>query len=186
MIALPHLWLPILVSAVGVFIASSIVHMVLKFWHQPDFHAVPNEDDVASALRKGSPAPGMYLMPYCPMEDMKKPETREKFKLGPVAYLILRENGMPNLGKSLLQWFVLLLVISIFTGYVSGIVLAAGTDWMRVFRITGTVAFMAYGFFSLPAGIWWGQPWRAVAKDVVDGAIYALVTGVLFACLWPG
>ncbi len=36
MIALTQLWLPILLSAAAVFIASSVMHMALKFWHMPN------------------------------------------------------------------------------------------------------------------------------------------------------
>ncbi|MGH8398737.1 MAG: hypothetical protein ACRETA_10910, partial [Gammaproteobacteria bacterium] len=68
MISLAHLWLPILLSAVGVFIASSIVHIALKFWHMPDYHGFTNEDEVGTAIRKGNPVPGMYMMPYGKME----------------------------------------------------------------------------------------------------------------------
>lgn len=185
MISLTQLWLPILLSAVGVFIASSILHMVLKFWHFPDYRGFSNEEEVGEAMRRGDPSPGMYLLPHCNMEDMNKDETREKFERGPVAFLILRANGMPSLGASLGQWFAFCLVVSLFAGYLAGATLGAGSNASQVFRVAGTAAFMAYGFSSLPAGIWWGQPWTSVAKDVVDGVIYALVTGGMFAWLWP-
>jgi hypothetical protein len=119
------------------------------------------------------------------MEDMKKPETCEKFKQGPVAFMILRPNGMFSMGKNLTLWVLFCLVVSIFAGYVAGSTLAAGTPGLQVLRIVWTAAFMAYGFTSLPAAIWWGQPWKAVAKDVIDGVIYALVTAAIFVWLWP-
>jgi len=186
MVSLAHLWLPILLSAVGVFIASSILHMVLKFWHMPDYRGFPNEDEVGAAIRKGNPSPGMYAIPHCRMEDMKKAETVERFKQGPVGLMYLRPNGMFNMGKNLSQWILFSLVVSIFTAYIAGATLAAGAAWLQVFRVTATVSFMTYGFTSMPAGIWWGQPWKAVTKDVIDGLVYALVVGVLFAWLWPG
>ncbi|MDE2150607.1 MAG: hypothetical protein KGJ55_12445 [Gammaproteobacteria bacterium] len=185
MVPLAHLWLPMLISAAGVFIASSVLHMVLKFWHMPDYGGFPNEDDVGAAIRNGNPAPGMYVIPYCRMEDMKKAETAEKFKRGPVGFMILRPSGPFNMGKNLVQWLVFCLVVSLFSAYVAGAALAPGAAWLQVFRIVGTVSFMTYGFTSLPAGIWWGQPWKTVVKDVIDGLIYGLVTGVIFAWLWP-
>lgn len=72
MVPLGHLWLPIIVSAVGVFVASSFVHMVLKFWHTPDYRGLANEEEVGAAIRNGNPAPGMYLVPSCHMEEMIK------------------------------------------------------------------------------------------------------------------
>lgn len=185
MIALTQLWLPILLSAVGVFIASSILHMVLKFWHTPDYKGFSNEDEVREAISRGNPAPGMYLLPHCRMEEMNAPEVQEKFKQGPVGFLILRSSGMPNMGSSLGLWFVFCLLVSLFAGYVGAATLSEGSGAGPVFQVVGTAAFMAYGFASLPAGIWWGQPWKSVAKDVVDGLIYALITGALFAWLWP-
>lgn len=185
MISLAHLWLPILLSAIGVFIASSILHMVLKFWHMPDYHGFSNENEVGAAIRKGNPVPGMYMLPFCKMEDMKKPEAQEKFKQGPVGFMILRTSGMPNMGKSLGLWFVFCLVVSYFAAYVAASTLAGGTAGLQVFRVVGTVAFMAYAFGALPMGIWYGQPWKAVTKDVIDGLIYGLVTGAIFAALWP-
>ncbi|MGB9430364.1 MAG: hypothetical protein WCC11_10925 [Gammaproteobacteria bacterium] len=167
------------------FIASSILHMVFKFWHMPDYHGFPNEDEVRAAIRKGNPAPGMYMLPFAPMEDMKKPETCEKFKQGPVGFMILRPSGMFSMGKNLVQWFIFCLIVSYFCAYVAASTMAAGTAGLQIFRVIGTVGFIAYAFGSLPMGIWYGQPWKAVTKDVIDGLIYGLVTGAIFAALWP-
>lgn len=185
MISLAQLWLPVVLSAVGVFIASSILHMVLKFWHMPDYRGFSNEDAVRAAIRGGNPAPGMYIVPTCRMEDMKKPEVVEKFETGPVGFMILRPNGAPRIGKSLVLWFVLCLVISFFCALVASVALAAGADGHRVFHVTALVALMAYAAGAFHLGIWWGQPWRAVVKDAVDGLIYAIVTGLVFMWLWP-
>lgn len=185
MITLFQLWLPILLSAVGVFVASSVLHMALKFWHQADYRGFSNENDVAAAIRKGSPAPGIYTLPFCRMEDMQKPETQEKFKQGPVGMFFLRASGAPNMGIGLTQWFLFCLLVSVFAAYLAAVTLTTGMSGMQVARIVGVAAFMAYGFASLPAGIWWGQPWKAVFKDVIDGAIYATITALVFAWLWP-
>ena len=185
MVSLAHLWLPILLSGIGVFIASSIIHMTFKFWHHRDYHGFPNESDVATAIRKGNAAPGMYMLPYCDMKEMKTPEAQEKFKQGPVGFMILRANGAPEIGKGMVLWFIYCLVVAFFAAYVAGSTLAAGTAGLQVFRLITTVAFMGFAFGSLPMGIWWGQPWKAVTKDVIDGLIYALITAALFAALWP-
>ena len=54
--SLGALWLPIVLSAVLVFVVSSIIHMVLRY-HNSDYGRLPNEDAVRAALRAGSPAP---------------------------------------------------------------------------------------------------------------------------------
>ena len=185
MVTLMQLWLPILLSAVFVFIASSLIHMVLK-WHQSDYTGFSNEDEVRAAVRKGNPAPGMYMFPRCnDMKDMGKPEMQGKFKEGPVGFLILRANAAPNMGKLLGQWFVFCLIVALFAGYIATHALPPGAPYLHVFRIVGTAAFMGFAFGSLPMGIWWGQPWKAVTKDVLDGLIYALLTAGTFGCFWP-
>ncbi|MGA9854576.1 MAG: hypothetical protein WBR29_04795, partial [Gammaproteobacteria bacterium] len=82
-------------------------------------------------------------------------------------------------------WFVFCLVVAVFAAYVAGSTLASGTAGLQVFRVIGTVGFIAYAFGSLPMGIWYGQPWKAVTKDVIDGLIYGLVMAAIFAWLWP-
>lgn len=184
-ISLALLWLPILLSAVFVFIASSLVHMVLK-WHMPDYRGFSNEDEVLAAIRKGNPTPGIHMLPYCKdMKDMGSPEMLAKFRQGPTGKFILRAGCEPGMGKPLAQWFVLCLVISLLCAMLASHSLVAGAPFQQVFCVIGTAAFMAYGFGAFIQGIWWGQPWGAVAKDAIDGVIYALVTGATFAWLWP-
>jgi hypothetical protein len=182
---LMQLWLPILLSAVFVFIASSVIHMALK-WHNVDYHGFANEDEVGAALGKANPAPGMYMIPYCKdMKDMGSPEMQKKFQDGPVAKIILRVGSTPNMGKPLMQWFLYCVLVSLFCAYIAAHTLAAGTQFLQVFRVVGTIAFMAYAFGSIPNGIWWGNPWGAVLKDLLDGLIYGLATAAAFAWLWP-
>src|ERR1700733_15255301 len=141
MVTLVQLWLPILLSAVGVFIASSILHMALhKIWHGADYHGFSNEDDVRAAIRKGSGKPGMYMLPFCPPEKMKDPAVVAKFAEGPVGMVILRQSGSFNMGKSLGLWFGFCLLVTIFAGYIGGSTLAPGTEGMQVFRVTATAA----------------------------------------------
>src|SRR5579863_8933433 len=50
MSVLQALWLPILLSSVFVFLASSIIHIALPRWHKGDYLKVPNEDEVMDAM----------------------------------------------------------------------------------------------------------------------------------------
>ena len=54
-------WLPVLLSAGLVFVASSILHMLLP-WHPNDYAKVPNEDTVMDALRPFALPPGAYCL----------------------------------------------------------------------------------------------------------------------------
>lgn len=185
MVPLAHLWLPILLSAAFVFVASSLIHMVLK-WHNSDYRGLANEDEVRAAIRAQGPAPGMYVLPHCTdMKAMGTPEMQAKFKEGPLGFLILRQPGPLSMGKNLTQWFGFCLLVSVFCAYLAGHVFMPGASYLAVFRIAGTAGFMAYAFGSLPMGIWWGQPWGAVAKDMLDGLIYGLITAGTFGWLWP-
>jgi len=185
MVGLVQLWLPILLSSVLVFFASSILHMVLKFWHAPDARAFSNEDEIAAAMRKGNPQAGMYMIPYCTPEAMKQAATQEKFRQGPVGTIFLRPAGPMNLGAFLGQWFVFCVIVSVFAAYLAGHVLAPGAPYIRVFRVVGTAAFMAYALGSVPNAIWWGHPWRSQLKHIIDGLIYAALMAGVFGWLWP-
>ncbi|MEO8461202.1 MAG: hypothetical protein ABI451_11795 [Dokdonella sp.] len=180
-----QLWLPILLSAVFVFIASSILHMVIKFWHGPDYHGFSNEDEVAAAIRKGNPAPGVYVIPHCTPESMKDPAMQEKFKQGPIAKIFLRQGGAINLGSFLGQWFVFCLMVSLFCAFLSAHVLPNGAPFAHVFHLIGLAALLAYAFGAIPNAIWWGFPWGSTIKHFIDGIIYAVITGATFAWLWP-
>ncbi len=46
MIGIMSLWLPIVLSAIIVFVASSIIHMVLKY-HNSDYPQLSGEDGIA-------------------------------------------------------------------------------------------------------------------------------------------
>ena len=116
---------------------------------------------------------------------MGSPEAKRKFEEGPVGVLNLKPTGSYGMGRSLVQWFVFALVVSFFVAYVASHALPAGSEYLRVFQIVGTVAFLAYGAGQLPAAIWMGKPWAVAWKEVFDGLVYGLVTAGVFGWLWP-
>ncbi|MHC4976551.1 MAG: hypothetical protein ACYTF7_08085 [Planctomycetota bacterium] len=183
---LTQLWMAIVVAAVIVFVASSVFHMVLPL-HKKDVSKMPNEDTVTEALRSAGVGPGCYMFPGC--DDMKEWSTDEhkaKVEKGPVGWMTIMPRGGFNMGKSLGQWFLYTLIVSAFVGYVSWNSLSPTSDYMHVFRISGAVAFMAYGVGAAPESIWKGAPWKVTAKFIfVDGLVYALVTAGAFGWLWP-
>jgi len=185
MVSVAQLWLPILLSAVFVFFASSVINMLLKFWHVPDYRGFSNEEEVGAAIRKGSASAGMYVIPFCPPDALKKPETQEKFKQGPVGTIFLRQPGAMSMGASLGQWFLFCLFVSFSCACIAAPVLAAAAPYRFVFHTIAVAAFMAYAVGTLPNAIWWGHRWRSVLKYVLDGLIYALITAAVFSWLWP-
>jgi hypothetical protein len=97
------LWLPILLSAVIVFVASSILHMLLPI-HKNDYRKLPSEEKVLDAMRAAGVTPGReYRFPFCSMKEMKDPATIDKFKSGPVGVLTIVPSQAPAMGKRLAQ-----------------------------------------------------------------------------------
>lgn len=185
MVPLGALWLPVLLSAVLVFVASSVIHMLLKYHHR-DYTKLPNEDAVREAIRSANPAPAQYIIPYCSSpKEMEAPEMKRKLVEGPVAVINLKRPGEPGMGASLIQWFVYTLVLSLLIAYVAAHTLPAGTEYLQVFRVVGTAGFLAYGAANVPAAIWMGKPWPVAWKEVADGLVYGLLTAGVFGWLWP-
>ncbi len=183
---LTDLWLPILVAAVFVFIVSSVIHVVIPV-HKNDHKKLPGEDPVLASMRDQKVAPGSYMFPFpASMKDCGSPEMLEKFNRGPVGFVTVLPNGPMGMGKSLVQWFIFSILVGVVTAYVASLTLQAGAEFSPVFRITGTVAFIAYGFGVIPDAIWKGQSWATTMKFVFDGLLYGLSTGAAFGWLWPG
>lgn len=185
MVTLGALWLPIVVSAVAVFVGSTIIHMVLKY-HQSDYQSLPGEDNVLAAMRNEGIKPGLYPLPYCgDFKELAKPEVQEKYKQGPVGFLTVVPSGVPNMAKGLVQWLVYCIVVGVVVAYVCGRVFGPGEDYLAVFRIAGTVAFLTYGGAQVQASIWKGEPWKLTIKFLIDSLIYGLLTAGVFGWLWP-
>lgn len=185
MVALSSLWLPILLSAVAVFIISSIVHMVLPH-HKSDFEGVPNEAEVAADLRKYNIRPGDYFMPFVHgMKEMQSVEYQQKLMDGPRIVMTVMPNGSGSMAKSLVMWFVYTVVVGLFAAYVAGRALPIGAAYLDVFRFTGAAAFAAYALSLPQQSIWWSKKWSSTIKSMIDGLLYALVTGGVFGWLWP-
>jgi len=185
MVPITSLVLPILLSAVFVFLASSIIHMVLRY-HAKDFRGVPDEDGMQDAFRQMKVAPGDYCVPYAgSMDAMKSPAFIEKVTKGPVVTMTVSAGGSMNMGGQLMQWFLYSVVISFVTAYLTGRVLQPGTDYLQVFRVAGTVTFMGYAMALPPMSIWYKRNWGTTFRSMLDGLLYALLTGGTFGWLWP-
>jgi hypothetical protein len=185
MTALSALLVPIVLSAVIVFVASSIIHMVLP-WHKSDYPKVPNEERVREALRPLAIPPGDYMIPRASsMQDMKSSEFMAKMNEGPVMVVTVMPNGPCAMGKNLGQWFVYSIVVGLFAAYVAGTALPPGAPYLRVFQLAGVTAFMGYALALWQLSIWYRRDWMTTIKSNVDGLIYAMLTAGTFGWLWP-
>src|SRR6476646_2746975 len=179
------LWLPILLSAIIVFVASSLVHMVLP-WHKSDYPRVPNEDKFMDAVRPLAIPPVDYMVPRCTNRaEMSSPEFAEKMKKGPVIVMTVIPSGPFTMGSNLAQWFVYILVVGVFAAYVAGRALPHGAHYLTVFRFDGVAAFLSYSVALWQMSIWYKRAWSTTIKSTFDGLIYALLTAGTFGWLWP-
>lgn len=184
-ISIFSLWLPILLSAVFVWIGSAIIWMVLPH-HKSDFKGLPDEEAARNALMPQSIPAGQYDMPHIPSPDaIKDPEVKKKFDDGPVGFFTVLPNGVPSMGKNMVFSFIYYVVVSIFVAYVASRTLIGEVEYLSVFRVVGTVAWLAYGFGVVQDAIWFGKPWSSVVKHLIDSLIYALLTAGAFGWLWP-
>ena len=179
------LWLPILLSAVFVFLASSIIHMALP-WHNSDFRSVPNEEQVAAALRPFALPPGDYAMPKpSSMKELKTPAYLDRANKGPVMTMTIMPNGMMKMGGMLLQWFIYLLVVALAAGAVAATTLPRAADSHVVVHTVLLTAFLGYTMALWQMTIWYRRSLSTTLKSTVDGILYAAITAGTFAWLWP-
>jgi hypothetical protein len=186
MIPITTLWLPILIGAVLVFVASSVIHMLLPY-HRNDFWKVPGEDAVMEALRPFDIPPGDYMLPHGGgPEAMKSEEFREKLDKGPIAlFTVLPPGSASSMAPQLVQWLAYCLLVGIVAAYLGGRMLGPGAEYLDVFRVTGTVAFASYSMALMQRSIWYKASWSTTLKSMFDGLVYAALTAGAFGWLWP-
>jgi hypothetical protein len=182
---LASLWLPILLSAVFVFIASSLVHMVLP-WHKTDYRKTPQEDAVMEALRPFGIPPGDYMLPRCDSTaELKSPEFCAKMERGPVLVYTVLPNGKFAMGKNLAMWFGYLVVVAAISAYLATKTLPVGASYHKVFGVIGVSCFLGFAAALWQNSIWYSRSWLTTFKSTVDGAIYAALAAGTFGWLWP-
>jgi len=103
MVALSSLWLPILVSAVIVFIASNVLSMALPFWHRGDYGQLPDEKSIVDALVPAKS--GQYIVP-CVNWNKLPAEERAAMESRPMAFVLVRNPEKFAFGAALVQHFV--------------------------------------------------------------------------------
>ena len=179
------LWLPIVISAVVVFIISALINMVTP-WHAADYRKLPNEGAIADALRMHAIPPGDYMLPRpSGMADMKSAEFIERMNRGPRMTLSVLPNGPASLGRSLVAWFIFVVSVTVIGAHLAAGILPLGAEHADVFHVIGLYSFAAYAFALWPVSIWYGRGWAITSRATLDGLIYAIATALVFMWLWP-
>lgn len=197
---LPALWLPILLSAVAVWFVSMIVWTALPH-HKGDFVGLPEspgleggqvggEDAFMEFIRKSGIPPGNYMFPDARTRAaMSSAKVQTAWEKGPVGHLSVWPTPL-TMGGKLVGTFVVYLVVSAFIAGLTRAALppvaGASPSFAKVFEFAGAAGVLAYCFSSLPTAIWWSAYKRTMVANVIDGVIYAAITGAIFAWLWPG
>ena len=185
MTELSALWLPILLSGVFVFVASSIIHMALP-WHKSDYLKAPNEDRVMDGIRAMAIPPGDYMIPRpATRDDMRSKAFAEKMAKGPVLVMTVFPAGSMSMGRNLALWFLYCVIVSGFAALVAGGAVQPGADSHAAFHFSAITAFVGYSVALWQMSIWYRRSWATTVKATIDGLIYAVMTGATFMWLWP-
>jgi hypothetical protein len=183
------LWLPILLSAAAVWIVSMIVGMALPH-HKQDWIGLPNspgggEDSFMDYLRRSGIKPGNYLFPdFRTREAMKSEKVEKALKEGPVGHLSVWKTPL-TMGDKMVATFIVYLVASTLIAYLTRIALPGAAPFAKVFQVAATAGILAYCFSFIPSALWWGSYKRTIVANVIDGILYAAITGAIFAWRWP-
>jgi hypothetical protein len=180
---LAQLWLPIVVSAVLVFVVSAITHMIVPA-RQTEWGHLEKEEAVQAAVRGA--APGLYGFPM-PAEGMArgKPEALKRWADGPSGWMSVVPAGPINMGRNLALSLLMNLFVSFFAAYIAAHALGVAPHYRAVFRLVGSIGFLAYAIGPIYEAIWYWKPLKSLAMVAIDALLYGLVMGGAFGWLWP-
>jgi hypothetical protein len=180
---LAQLWLPIVVSAVLVFVVGAVTHMLAPY-RRAEWGHLPKEGAIQEALRGA--APGLYVFPS-PANPRHRggPDALKRWAEGPSVFMTLVPPGPINMGRNLGLSLLTNLVVSALVAYVAFHALGVAPHYRTVFRLVGTVGFLAYAVGPLYEAIWYWKPARSLAYTAVDALLYGMVMAGTFGWLWP-
>ncbi len=182
-ISITDLWLTIVACGVATFFGS-FVTWALSPHHRKDWKPLADEEGFRAALGTFRIPPGTYMFPMARTDaEQRSTEYQNKFKQGPSGQISIWPQ--PNMGKNLALTFLVFLVASFFIAYIAAETLDRGAVFQRVFQITTTLGLIAYCFSYLPNAIWFNWNRRAVVTHIADGIFYGIITGLVFAFMWP-
>lgn len=176
--SLTSLAVPILLSAVALFVASFLSWMVVQL-HRDDWKKLENEDAVMATAAK-VPV-GNYMFPCAKsMEEMKSEEFQKKYDSGPRGILTILPKA--NMGLNLGLTFLYFIAISFLLAYLSSMVLPPGTEFAKVLRFVSTAALMTFLAAMVQHAIWFKT---RIFGHLIESIAFALIVGAFFAMFWP-
>ncbi len=190
---LNSLWLPIVASASAAWIASALAWMVIGH-HKRDWKEIPNEQEFIAVVKRMGIAPGSYGFPefrrLAGMSKAGKQAKWDEMQKSPIG--LLRVWGPIHMGRNMLLTLVVTLVVSLLIGYLGWQALPHGTaagearpEFAKSMQVLGTAGILAYCFAGLQNDIWFQRSIREIVTGLIDGVVCGLLTGAVFAWLWP-
>jgi len=180
---LVDLWLPILIGTVVLFFCSFLAWAILPH-HFGDHEKVPCEDELMEFVRSKNIPVGNYMFPYADSPKTQgSEEFTEHYTKGPRGLLDVYD--MPNMGANMAQTIAYFFVTVATIGYIPHVACppgAEGTDFMKVFRMAGTIGILTYATSCVLHRVWFK---KRIWTEILDGVIYGLILGLIFAFLWP-
>jgi hypothetical protein len=147
---LASLILPILLSAVALFLLSFLSWMIVQL-HKDDWKKLANED--AYMATAASTPVGSYMFPCAmSMAEMKTEEFQKKYDAGPRGIVTILPKA--NMGQNLGLTFLYFLVVSFLLAYLGTIALPRGADFLAVFRFIATAGLMTFLSAIVLHAIW--------------------------------
>ena len=177
-------WMPILASAAAVWVASAIAWMAINH-HADDMKSLtPDAESKLSNLVKAhNIAPGVYGYPDFKKCKGQSPEERKAAMKEPMG--ILRVWKPINMSRPMILSFLFYIFIGVLIAYLGT---AAGIPavgpFSHAFRVFGTAGVLAHACGGVVCNMWFQESRRAMILNFVDGVVYGLITGAVFAALW--
>ena len=177
------LWIPIVVATLALHFSSMIAWVVLTH-HHGDHAVLPGEEDLMDWVGDQKIPAGSYMFPYANTStELNSKEYQQRYKTGPRGALHIYHpvNMVVNMAKTLLYFLVTVATI----GYITHVACPPNietTNFLRVFRIAGTIGILTYASSGVLDRIWFV---RKIWTSVLDGIAFGLIAGLLFAVLWP-
>jgi mannitol-specific phosphotransferase system IIBC component len=174
------LWLPILVSAVVLFIASSIAWTVLTH-HFHDHNKLPNEEEFMAQVRSMELPNATYIFPlYLSHKDAQNPDNVKRYNDGPRGVIMLWD--VPNIGRNLGLTFLYFFIIATVTAYIGWASMGPGVGFLKAFQVIGAIGVLVFASSGQLNAIWFP---RRTLNDFLDGVVFGVLMGLVFGLLWP-
>ena len=87
------------------------------------------------------------------------------------------------MGRNMGLMFVYFLFVGALSAYFVSRTVSPDAEYLEIFRVAGTTAWIANGVAQVPDSIWFGRPWSSTGKTMGDALIYGLLAGGVFGWL---